>query len=90
MEAFGQTETTMVIGNLVGMKPKIGSMGKPSPLFQVDILNVHGQPAAVGESGEIVIRTQDGVPCGLFNGYLDPEATKEAWHDDIYRRGMAG
>ena len=87
MEAFGQTETTMVIGNLVGMKPKIGSMGKPSPLFQVDILNVHGQPAAVGESGEIVIRTQDGVPCGLFNGYLDPEATKEAWHDDIYHTG---
>ena len=87
MEAFGQTETTMVIGNLVGMKPKIGSMGKPSPLFQVDILNSQGLPAAVGESGEIVIRTKDGVPCGLFNGYLDPAATKEAWHDDIYHTG---
>ncbi len=36
MEGFGQTETTLVIGNLVGMKPKIGSMGKPSPLFDVD------------------------------------------------------
>lgn len=34
-----------------------------------------------------MIRTQDGAPCGLFNGYLDPEATKEAWHDDIYHTG---
>ncbi len=87
MEGFGQTETTLVIGNLVGMKPKIGSMGKPSPLFQVDLINAEGRPAAVGQPGEIVIRTKEGTPCGLFCGYQDPEATKEAWKDDVYHTG---
>ncbi|MEA4969609.1 MAG: AMP-binding protein [Candidatus Pelethousia sp.] len=87
MEGFGQTETTLAIGNLVGMKPKIGSMGKPSPLFQVDLINAEGQPVAVGEPGEIVIRTKEGVPCGLFCGYQDQEATREAWKDDVYHTG---
>ena len=87
MEGFGQTETTLAIGNLVGMKPKIGSMGKPSPLFNVDLVNADGQAAAVGEQGEIVIHTKDGIPCGLFSGYQDAETTKEAWHDGIYHTG---
>ncbi len=87
MEGFGQTETTLAIGNLVGMKPKIGSMGKPSPLFQVDLINAEGMPVAVGEPGEIVIRTKEGVPCGLFCGYQDQEATREAWKDDVYHTG---
>ncbi|MEA5059587.1 MAG: AMP-binding protein [Candidatus Pelethousia sp.] len=87
MEGFGQTETTLIIGNLVGMKPKIGSMGKPSPLFAVDLLNNYGKSAAVGETGEIVIQTQNGAPCGLFHGYQDPAVTAEAWKEDVYHTG---
>jgi acetyl-CoA synthetase len=88
MEGFGQTETTLSIANLVGSTPKIGSMGKPSPLYDMDIVDADGNPAGVGETGEIVIRTDKGIPCGLFNGYYDDEEkTKATWHDGLYHTG---
>ena len=88
MEGFGQTETTLAVANFVGMEPKPGSMGKPSPLFDVDIILPDGKSAAVGETGEIVIRTDKEIPCGLYCGYYrDEEKTKEAWHDDVYHTG---
>lgn len=88
MEGFGQTETTLVIGNFVGDKPKPGSMGRPSPLYDVDIQTPEGKSCDVGETGEIVLRTKDGVPCGLFKGYYkDEKATAAAWHDGFYHTG---
>ena len=88
MEGFGQTETTLAIGNLVGMPHKLGSMGLPSPQFEVDILTPDGEPAKVGENGEIVIRTAEKVPVGLFNGYYrDEKLTAEVWHDGYYHTG---
>lgn len=88
MEGFGQTETTLSIYNPVGTVPKTGSMGVPSPLYDVDIVLPDGAPAPLGETGEIVIRTDKGAPCGLFMGYYgDEENTKEAWHDSMYHTG---
>ena len=88
MEGFGQTETTLTIGNLFGTTPKIGSMGKPTPGYDIDIVDPDGNPVPVGEPGEIVIRTDKRVPCGLFKGYYNnPEATAEAWHDGMYHTG---
>jgi len=88
MEGFGQSETTLVIGNLVGMKPKIGSMGRPSPLYNVELLTAEGAFAKVGEPGEICIRTDEGAPCGLFTGYYqDEEKTRDSWHDGWYHTG---
>ncbi len=88
MEGFGQTETTLSIYNPVGTVPKTGSMGVPSPLYDVDIVLPDGTPAPVGETGEIVIRTDKAVPCGLFMGYYgDEENTREAWHDNMYHTG---
>ena len=87
-EAFGQTETTMTVGTFIGMAPRPGSMGKPSPLYDVELLAPDGTPAGTGEVGEIVIFTGGGVPCGLFKGYLNnPEATNAAWHDGYYHTG---
>ncbi|MBR3621442.1 MAG: AMP-binding protein, partial [Clostridia bacterium] len=54
MEGFGQTETTLVIGNLVGSEVRLGSMGKASPQYDVDIVDPDGNPVADGETGEIV------------------------------------
>ncbi|MDO5559022.1 MAG: AMP-binding protein [Oscillospiraceae bacterium] len=88
MEGFGQTETTLSISNLVGSKPKIGSMGKPSPLYDLAILTHDGKVADVGETGEICIKTSDKVPCGLFKGYYNDEAkTREVWYDGYYHTG---
>lgn len=85
MEGFGQTETTLTIANLRGMTPKPGSMGKPSPMYNVDIVDAEGKSVGVGETGEIVIRTDKGNPCGLFRGYYrDDEKTKEVWYDGMY------
>ncbi|MGN0635404.1 MAG: AMP-binding protein [Acutalibacteraceae bacterium] len=88
MEGFGQTETTLSIGNLMGSTVKIGSMGKPSPLYDISLMDSDGNPVPVGQSGEIVIKTTDKIPCGLFLGYYrDEEKTKEVWHDGYYHTG---
>ena len=88
MEGFGQTETTLTIGNLFGTVPKIGSMGKPIPGYDIDIVDPDGNPVPDGEPGEIVIRTDKRVPCGLFKEYYgNEEATKNAWHDGMYHTG---
>ena len=85
-EGFGQTETTLSIGNLIGNKQKIGSMGKPIPSYDLVLVDADGQPAAPGENGEICIRAEEGkAPCGLFSGYFrDEEQTKGVWHDGLY------
>ncbi len=88
MEGFGQTELTLVIANLMGDTHKLGSMGKPVPLYDVDILDADGNPVADGETGEIVVKTSDKVPCGLFKGYYGNEGkTHEVWHDGYYHTG---
>ena len=86
-EGFGQTETTLTIGNLVGNKQKIGSMGKPIPTYDLVLVDTDGNPVAPGENGEICIRADENgnVPCGLFSGYYrEEEQTKEVWHDGLY------
>ncbi len=88
MEGFGQTETTCLIGNLYGRPYKLGAMGKPVPLYDIDIVDAEGNSVDVGENGEIVIKTSERVPCGLFKGYYkDEEKTKEVWHDGLYHTG---
>ena len=88
MEGFGQTETTLAVANLWGMNPKPGSMGKPSPLYDIDILLDDGTSAGIGETGEIVIRTNERIPCGLYLGYYrDEESTKKSYDNNIYHTG---
>ena len=87
MEGFGQTETTLTIANLEGMTQKPGSMGKPSPLYKVQVHNQDGGEVASGEVGEIVIDTST-IPNGLFCGYYnDEERTNMVWHDGFYHTG---
>ena len=88
MEGFGQTETTCAIANLVGTRARLGSMGKPVPLYHIELLNPAGEPVPDGEVGEICIDVSNGAPCGLFRGYYrDEEKTAECWHDGYYHTG---
>ena len=88
LEGFGQTESTMIIGNMIGAPHKIGSMGKPAPIYDVDIIDADGKSVAPGETGEIVINIKDGLPCGLATCYYkNPEKTAETWCDGYYHTG---
>ena len=88
MEGFGQSESTLIIGNLRCESHKIGSMGKPVPLYDVHLLDADGKDVASGENGEICIRIADGLPCGLAYAYEGNEAaTAETWRDGYYHTG---
>ena len=84
-EIFGQTELCVTVGTFPWMKVCPGSMGKPSPQFDVDIVDEDGKSCAAGQVGEIVVRTQYETPVGMFLGYYrDEEGTKAVWHDGMY------
>ncbi|MGE5529897.1 MAG: AMP-binding protein [Patescibacteria group bacterium] len=88
MEGYGQTECTVAVANYPWMEPRPGSMGKPSPGYDIDIVDDDGRSCEAGEVGEIVIRTDPRRPVGMFDGYYrDPERTAGVWHDGVYHTG---
>lgn len=88
MEGYGQTEMTVAIGNFPWMEPRPGSMGKPSPGYDIDLIDENGRTCPVGEEGQIVLRTEKQIPAGMFQGYYrDPELTKQCWNNNIYYTG---
>ncbi len=87
-EGFGQSESTIIIGNLTGDSHKVGSMGKPVPLYKVHLLDADGKDVEPGENGEICIDISKGLPCGLAYAYEgNEEVTKETWRDGFYHTG---
>ena len=88
LEGFGQSESTLIIGNLNGSDHKLGSMGKPVPLYDVHLLDIEGKEVDTGETGEICINIQNGLPCGLAYCYEgNEEVTAETWRDGFYHTG---
>ncbi len=90
MEGFGQTESTLMLANLVGSVSRPGSMGKPTPLYHVELLNDDGEYAKTGEIGEIVIiPPSDGRrQAGIFSEYNGNEDLyKYVWRGGIYHTG---
>ena len=88
MEGFGQSESTLIIGNINGNDHKLGSMGKPVPLYDVHLLDIEGNEVDTGETGEICINIQNGLPCGLAYCYEgNAEVTKETWREGFYHTG---
>ncbi|MGN0687972.1 MAG: AMP-binding protein [Oscillospiraceae bacterium] len=88
MEGFGQTESTLMLANTIGMEPKPGSMGKPTPLYDIVLVDADGQEVPVGETGEICVRGEYTRTVGLFRGYYrNKEITDEAWRDGLYHTG---
>ena len=87
-EGFGQSESTVIIGNLTGDTHKVGSMGKPVPLYDVCLLDIDGNPVDPGETGEICINISQGLPCGLAYAYEgNEEVTGQTWRDGYYHTG---
>jgi acetyl-CoA synthetase len=87
-EGFGQTETTLTIGTFPWMDVKAGSMGRPAPGYDVDIVDSEGCSCHAGELGEIALRLDKGRPFGMFSGYYDDEAlTEQVFSGGIYHTG---
>ena len=85
-EGFGQSESTVLIANFPWFKPKPGSMGKPAPLYDIDLVDAEGNTCEDGEEGRIIVRNTEAV--GLFKGYyLDEELTKTAFTNNVYDTG---
>ena len=89
LEAFGQTELVVTLATFPFMKACPGSMGKPSPIFDVDLVDDSLQSCPAGVTGEIVLRTSESErPIGMFAGYYnDPELTKTVWDNGVYHTG---
>lgn len=87
-EGYGQSETTLSVLTTPFVEPKPGSMGMPSPQYDVDVVTPDGRSAEVGEEGQIVIRTDKSYPEGLFKGYYrNKQLTDECYHNNIYYTG---
>ena len=89
-EGFGQTETTCCIGTLKNYgEPLSGFIGKPTPGYDVHVLDNEGKDCAPGESGEICIKaTLNNKPCGLMCGYYkDEESTAYSWRGGYFHTG---
>lgn len=89
MEGYGQTETTVLLANFRGSENVVGSLGRPSPQYRVELRTSDGAMAPVGEIGEIVVVPKDGKrPIGIFSAYLnDPERYENAWRGGVYHTG---
>jgi acetyl-CoA synthetase len=89
IEGFGQTESTVLCANFEWVKVKPGSMGKPSPLYDIDIIGENGFSCPPGVEGNIVIKNLDQkLPPGLFKGYYrDEEITRKVWNNGVYNTG---
>lgn len=89
-EGYGQTETTLLLANLQGSEPVVGSLGMPSPLYRVELRYSDGTPTPVGEIGEIVVvpKKEGERPIGLFCAYLnDEERYANVWQGGVYHTG---
>jgi acetyl-CoA synthetase len=89
LNGFGQSESTVMIANFEWFDIDPGAMGKPNPVYNIDVVDGDGKSVPAGVEGELIVRDVDtDKPVGLFTGYYRDEAsTKKCWHDNAYHTG---
>ncbi len=88
MEGYGQTECTVALATYPWMEPKPGSMGKPTPGYDLEIIDEEGNSCEAGIEGQVIIHTDKTKPLGMFNGYYrDDQLTRSVWSKGIYKTG---
>lgn len=89
MEGFGQTEAVLMLANLRGTKSKPGSMGKPTPLYDIHIVDEKGKELNTNEVGEIVVYPpKDRKQYGIFMTYFgNSELYEKVWKNGVYHTG---
>jgi acetyl-CoA synthetase len=87
-DGYGQTETTCLVANYRALDVRPGSMGKPVPGWEVEIVDDDGNPSPVGEVGNIAVVHNDEHQLGLFLGYDgDEQATAAVVRGPLYFTG---
>ncbi|MBW7835652.1 MAG: AMP-binding protein [Sphingomonadales bacterium] len=87
-DGYGQTETVLLCGSFPCLPPRIGSMGKPSPGIDLDVVDDDGNVLPPDTEGNIAIRVKPERPQGLFKGYKgNPEQTESVFKGDWYFTG---
>ncbi|HEV8653772.1 MAG TPA: acyl--CoA ligase, partial [Actinomycetes bacterium] len=87
-DGYGQTETVNLLANYRCIPVRPGSMGKPTPGFDVCVVDDDGKVLGPGEEGHVAVRVSPERPVGLFVEYWrDPEATAAAFRGDFYYTG---
>jgi acyl-coenzyme A synthetase/AMP-(fatty) acid ligase len=87
-DGYGQSETTLLVANLRAVPVRPGSMGRPVPGWEVEVLGEDGRRAPDDTVGPIAVRVTDPRPVGLFQGYFhDEQANREAFRDGWYYTG---
>lgn len=78
-EGFGQSEGSVLLANFQWFEPRLGSTGKPSPIYDIHLVDKDGNDVKTGEEGPIVVMdVKNHPPVGLFTGYYkNPEMTEE-------------
>lgn len=90
-EGYGQTETTLLMANFKGYEAVAGSMGIPSPFYNIELRSRDNKPVKPGQIGEVVIiPPEDGHQPGIFTAYLDNKQQYDyVWRDGVYHTGDA-
>ena len=87
-DGYGQTETTILCGNPLDLEPKFGSMGKPAPGIDLQVIDTEGNVLPANQEGDIAVRIVPERPMGLFKEYRgEPEKTAESFRGDWYLTG---
>lgn len=89
MEGFGQTESVLMLANLKNTVAKPGSMGKPTPLYDVHIVDESGKELGTDEVGEIVVYPPKDKPQhGIFISYYNnAKLYEKVWTNGVYHTG---
>ena len=86
-EGFGQSESAIIAGTFKYLHPKQGSMGRPSPVYRVELIGDDGQPVEAGEIGEICIANKKGNFSLLMGYHKDSARTEAALGGKYYGTG---
>jgi len=87
-EGFGQTESTVLLANFGWDPIKVGSMGKTSPIYDIDLVDEDGNSCEDGIVGSIIVKNAKDHPTGLFMEYYNDEAANaRAFKDGTYNTG---
>ncbi|NHM25724.1 AMP-binding protein [Desulfofundulus sp. TPOSR] len=87
-DGYGQTETVLLCGSFPCIEPRFGSMGKPSPGFDVQVIDEEGNILPPNTEGDVAVRVKPERPVGLFKEYWkNPEKTASVYRGDWYITG---